>query len=133
MRMLICGTSSGCHSELIKTWMGTSTPQSSFGTHSSELPNGSQASVTYVRMLKMCYLEHRHHKHEVPIISWKWVAGSGGRQCPPCILPSRNHHNQQAIPSPGESGGVIIRRLQDMEAVASGWRDGASDGIKYTG
>jgi hypothetical protein len=103
------------------------------GTHRSELPNGSQASVTYVLMLKVCYLECRHHKHEVPIISWNWVAGSGGRQCPPSILPSRDHHNQQATPSPGESGGVIIRRLQDMEAVASGWRDGASDGMKYTG
>jgi hypothetical protein len=47
-------------------WMGTRTSQSSPGTHSSELPNGSQASVTDVLTLKMCYLERRHHKHKVP-------------------------------------------------------------------
>jgi hypothetical protein len=63
--ILMCGPLSAWHSELIKTWMGTRTPQSSPGSHSSELHNGSQASVTDVLTLKMCYLEHRHHKYKV--------------------------------------------------------------------
>jgi hypothetical protein len=33
--------------------------------HRSGFPNGSQASVTEVLTLKMCYLERRYHKHEV--------------------------------------------------------------------
>jgi hypothetical protein len=44
--------------------MGKTTPRAHLDNRSG-FPNGSHASVTYVLTLKMCYLERRHHKHEV--------------------------------------------------------------------
>jgi hypothetical protein len=54
-------------------------------------------------------------------------------QCPPCILSSKDHHTQKATPSPGESGRVIIGRIQTWKQQPQGGEVGPRIGSSILG